>query len=522
MFRAFSAQNRCYAKIILPSSFSLFHFTRNYFSYSEGSDFKELLNGLSSVATADEGLGHGNTVDFQNSQEKVSNPSVESFTFLVNLLEKNDKEFILTHLATLPPSEIRSMENELAGMSERDMEDVIQEMLFKGKQEEKWWSCKRTQNNCASCSRSCACKSGRCSWRFVCTDTKDKGYNGCACVFDHDCQTGRCASHLKCADKLDYGKGCAEDDDCKSNVCSWGFKCVGPGNNGNYCFEDDDCHSGRCSKYLKCAPKLDEFEVCWKGGNDCKRGSKCISIAKFGTGVCVNDQTVGCLLDATKSVPSSLKDEGKKIADSITDVKQGDKVITSLMSLESEFKKVLNVAAACVLSKDENSIADTSEGQLYDELIKADPDENIAKALKKLPSIVMMFSADAAYVAGVEIEMGMVVGPFFTDKDGKLKVAEFLAVDICGSAGFDFGADVGIEMGVGFFQTPDDVGGFTNCITAEGIVGGGGGGFVCGSIINAVFGLGKWNWEFGVSGGAGAGAGVNFALGCHSFVKRLK
>lgn len=344
-------------------------------------------------------------------------------------------------------------------------------------------------------------------------------------MFDHDCQTGRCAKHLKCENKLDYGKGCAEDDDCKSNVCSWGFKCVGPGNNGNYCFEDDDCHSGRCSKYLKCAPKLDEFEVCWKGGNDCKRGSKCISIAKFGTGVCVRDQTTDCLVEAGKSVPSSLKLEGKKIADSLTGkskAAQGQKVLGSLKNLESEFKEVLNVAAACMLSKDENSIADTSEGQLYDELIKADPDENFEKLLKLLPSIVFMVSADAAYVVGAEIEMGMVVGPIYKGDDGKGKVALFLVTDICASAGFDFGADVGIEVGVGFFNTPDDVGGFTNCITAEVNVGGGGGGFVCGSIINQLFGLGKWNWEFGVSVGVGAGAGVNFAVGCHSFKLQIQ
>lgn len=511
---------------LLITSFLSFSVSCEANSHLKGSDSKELLNGLSSFATADEGLGHGSTVDFQNSQEKVSNPSVESFTFLVNLLEKNDKEFILTHLATIPPSEIRSMENELAGMSERDMEDVIQEMLFKGKQEEKWpWSCKRTLNNCAVCSQSCQCKSGRCSWGFTCTDKNGKGWNGCTCVFDHDCHTGRCASSLKCADKLDFGKSCGADDDCKSGVCSWGLKCVGPGNNGSFCFEDDDCHSGRCSKSLQCAPKLEEFEVCWKGGNDCKRGSKCISIASIGTGVCVRDLTMGCLVEAGKSAPSSLKREGKKIADSLTGTSkatQGQKVITSLKKLESEFKEVLNMAAACILSKDENSIADTSEGQLYDELIKADPDENFEKLLKILPSAVFMLSADAAYVVGAEIEMGMVVGPLYKNDDGEVKIATFLVADICGSAGFDFGADVGIEVGVGFFETPGDVGGFTNCITAEINAGGGGGGFVCGSIINQLFGLGKWNWEFGASAGVGAGAGVNFALACRSFKLQIQ
>lgn len=495
-------------------------------SHLKGSDSKELLNGLSSLATADEGLEHGSTVDVQNSQEKVSNLSVESFTFLVNLLEKKDKEFILTHLATLPSSEIRSMENELAGMSESDVEGVIQEMLFKGQQKEKWpWSCKRTLNNCAGCTQSCQCKSGRCNWRFVCSNKNDKGYNGCTCAFDHDCSSGRCASNLKCANKLDFGKSCGEDDDCKSGVCSWGFKCVGPGNNGSYCFEDDDCHSGRCSKYLKCAPKLDEFEVCWKGGNDCKRGSKCISVASVGTGVCVRDQTMGCLYEAGKSVPSSLKHEGKKIANSLTGTSkaaQGQKVLTSLKKLESEFKGVLNTAAACLISKDENSFADTSEGQLYDELIKADPDENFEKLLKVLPSVVFMLSADAAYVVGAEIEMGMVVGPLYKDEHGQYKPAMFLVADICGSAGFDFGADAGIEVGIGFFETPDDVGGFTNCISAEVTLGGGGGGFVCGSIINQIFGLGKWNWEVGASVGFGGGAGINFALGCHSFKLQIQ
>lgn len=227
-------------------------------SLLQDSDSKELLNGSSSYVTADEGLRHGSTVDFQNSQEKVSNPSVESFNSLVNLLEENDKEFILTHLATLPPSEIRFMENELAGMSESDMEDVIQEMLFKGKQEDDWpWTCKKNLNDCSGCTRSCACKSGRCSWRFVCSDKNNKGANNCTCIFDHDCQTGRCSKELKCANKLANGEGCAEDDDCKTNVCSWGFVCVDAGEDGTFCVEDEDCFSGRCSTQWKCEPKKD-------------------------------------------------------------------------------------------------------------------------------------------------------------------------------------------------------------------------------------------------------------------------
>jgi hypothetical protein len=494
-------------------------------SHLKSPDSKEFLNGLSSFATADEDLGHGSTVYLQHSQEKVSNPSVESFAFLVNLLEKNDKEFILTHLATLPPSEIRSMENELAGMSERDMEDLIQEMLFKGKKEEKWpWSCKRTLNNCAGCTQSCQCKSGRCSWRFVCTNTNDKGYNGCACVMDHDCQSGRCASNLKCDDKLDLGENCLEDDDCKSNVCSWGLKCVGPGNNGSFCFEDEDCHSGRCSNLLECAPKLEEFEMCWKGGNDCKDGSKCISVASTGTGVCIRDETMDCLVEAGNSVPSSLKEEVKNIADSLTVEmsinEQGEQVLNSLNELGSDFIEVLNEASKCVYNKElskkhhhhhhhhhhQNSIADTSEGQLYGEL------QNIPT-----PSLVLSLSADAAYVGGIEIEVGIVNFPGQTEDDENIV---FDVVDICLSAGYDFGGDVGVEIGLGFFESPDDVGGFTNCFTAEFASGGGAGAFICGSIINQLFGLGKWNWEFGVSVNGGGGGGANFALVCHSFQSR--
>lgn len=79
--------------------------------------------------------------------------------------------------------------------------------------------CKRTQNMCDTCSRDCGCKTGNCSWNFVCYGQNKKGNNGCRCKLDTDCNSGRCSKDFKCADKVSNGGGCFEDDDCKSGSC---------------------------------------------------------------------------------------------------------------------------------------------------------------------------------------------------------------------------------------------------------------------------------------------------------------
>lgn len=72
---------------------------------------------------------------------------------------------------------------------------------------------------CDSCSRDCGCKTGNCSWNFVCYGQNRKGNNGCRCKLDSDCVSGRCSKSLKCENKVSDGGGCFENDDCKSGKC---------------------------------------------------------------------------------------------------------------------------------------------------------------------------------------------------------------------------------------------------------------------------------------------------------------
>lgn len=123
-------------------------------------------------------------------------------------------------------------------------------------QDEEQWGCKRNRNMCQSCSQDCACKTGRCSWNYVCYDQRDmKGANGCRCKRDAECKSGRCSKGLQCLDKLKKGETCLVDNDCATNACSGhvgnaitGTRyCDCKRGNGCGCLTDNDCDSEHCA-----------------------------------------------------------------------------------------------------------------------------------------------------------------------------------------------------------------------------------------------------------------------------------
>lgn len=107
--------------------------------------------------------------------------------------------------------------------------------------------CRATQNMCDSCSRDCGCKTGRCSWNYVCYDKKDmKGANGCTCKRDPECKSGRCDKYFTCQNKVGNGGGCLEDEDCAKGRCDKYFTCRDKVGRGGGCLEDDDCAENNC------------------------------------------------------------------------------------------------------------------------------------------------------------------------------------------------------------------------------------------------------------------------------------
>jgi hypothetical protein len=394
--------------------------------------------------------------------------SVDNFHSVLNVLNEDDKNYLRTHSASLPSSAIHSMEQNLTRMKKNDMEDI-------NRGEDDWIFCKRK--------------------------------NGCKCILDRNCDSGRCSKYLKCEDKLNNGSSCGEDDDCKTGACNWLFKCVDKGQNGGYCLEDEDCNSGRCSKYLKCADKLSEYDVCWKGGNDCKTGLQCLSPNKKGPGLCVPDKTMSCLVEAAKSVPSSIKDIIRTVSNSFPKgMPKGisrDKIASKMHEFAKENASIFDDAVKKY--KD----CDGADNILENKFVSLDMN---GEETSIAPSLVTMISVDGPALAplGWEIEVGQVVS---------FEWGVTYVIDFCVSGGNEV-PDVGIEMGLGFFKEQKDVGGFTNCLTIEGYAPSGktAGGYICGSLINDLFKLGRNNWEVGIGAGLGKPSDLSWTLGsCFSY-----